>query len=90
MTFCSRYRALFYHICTWLMLILMGCSSDNQSVIKSETQQETSSYLNHSDSARYVGMNTCKLCHQSIYETFIKTGMGQSFGKATKQKSFKS
>jgi len=69
------------------MLILAGCSSDNQSVIKSVPQQEISSYLNHSDSARYVGMNTCKLCHQSIYETFIKTGMGQSFDKATKQKS---
>lgn len=87
MTFCSRYTTLFYHICIWMMFILMGCSSDNQSVKKLVIQQETSSYLNHSDSARYVGMNTCKLCHQSIYETFIKTGMGQSFDKATKQKS---
>ena len=87
MTFCSRYTTLFYHICIWMMFILMGCSSDNQSVKKLVIQQEISSYLNHSDSARYVGMNTCKLCHQSIYETFIKTGMGQSFDKATKQKS---
>ena len=87
MTFCSRYTTLFYHICIWMVFILMGCSSDNQSVKKLVIQQETSSYLNHSDSARYVGMNTCKLCHQSIYETFIKTGMGQSFDKATKQKS---
>lgn len=44
-------------------------------------------YLNHSDSATYVGMNTCKLCHQEVYNTFIKTGMGKSFGIATRAKS---
>ncbi|MFI5141909.1 MAG: tetratricopeptide repeat protein, partial [Bacteroidia bacterium] len=44
-------------------------------------------YLNHADTARYVGINTCRLCHQSIYNTFIKTGMGKSFAGATKQKS---
>lgn len=44
-------------------------------------------YLNHSDSARYVGINTCKLCHQDIYNTFIETGMGKSFDVASKQKS---
>jgi predicted CXXCH cytochrome family protein len=32
-------------------------------------------------------MNTCKLCHQQIYNTFIKTGMGRSFDLATKSKS---
>lgn len=49
--------------------------------------KETSPYLNHSDSAKYVGMNTCKNCHQKIYNTFIETGMGKSFDLATKQKS---
>jgi tetratricopeptide (TPR) repeat protein len=44
-------------------------------------------YLNHSDSARYVGIQTCKLCHQDIYNSFIKTGMGKSFDLATKEKS---
>ncbi|MES2513399.1 MAG: tetratricopeptide repeat protein [Bacteroidota bacterium] len=44
-------------------------------------------YLNHSDTARYVGINTCKLCHQGIYDTYIKTGMGKSFDIASKQKS---
>jgi tetratricopeptide (TPR) repeat protein len=32
-------------------------------------------------------MYTCKLCHQNIYETFIKTGMGKSFEVASKKKS---
>lgn len=49
--------------------------------------RDTLAYLNHSDSAHYVGINTCKLCHQDIYNSFIKTGMGQSFARATKEKS---
>lgn len=48
---------------------------------------ETEFYLNHNDTVDYVGINTCKSCHYDKYETFIKTGMGQSFHKATKQKS---
>lgn len=38
-------------------------------------------------SAHYVGMQTCRGCHQEIYNTFIQTGMGQSFDHATRQKS---
>lgn len=37
--------------------------------------------------ARYVGMQTCRTCHESVYQTFIQTGMGQSFDHATRQKS---
>lgn len=37
--------------------------------------------------AHYVGMNTCKGCHEDVYKTFIQTGMGQSFDHATAQKS---
>jgi len=50
-------------------------------------KKEVSLYLNHNDSARYVGMNTCKQCHAGIYKTFIETGMGKSFDLATKEKS---
>src|SRR4030095_17140480 len=35
----------------------------------------------------YVGMQTCHTCHENIYQTFIQTGMGQSFDHATRQKS---
>lgn len=50
-------------------------------------KKDTLLYLNHADSARYVGMNTCRQCHQAIYTTFIETGMGQSFDIATRKKS---
>ena len=37
--------------------------------------------------AHYVGMQTCRTCHEPIYQTYIQTGMGQSFDHATRQKS---
>src|SRR4051812_25104285 len=55
------------------------------------TQQEQpladDPWLNHGDSARYIGMQTCRLCHQQIYQSFKRTGMGSSIGLATKEKS---
>lgn len=44
-------------------------------------------YLNHADSVHYVGMQTCRKCHENIYATFIHTGMGQSFDLASVHKS---
>jgi hypothetical protein len=32
-------------------------------------------------------MQQCRTCHEPVYQTFIQTGMGQSFYYATKQKS---
>ncbi|HXP51904.1 MAG TPA: hypothetical protein VN922_18250, partial [Bacteroidia bacterium] len=45
------------------------------------------SYLNINDTVKYVGAHTCMLCHQSIYDSFMHTGMGESFDIATKKKS---
>jgi len=50
--------------------------------------QETSLWRNvYNPDVHYVGMQTCRTCHEEVYKTFIQTGMGQSFGFATKQKS---
>jgi hypothetical protein len=60
----------------------------NNPASKDEETHETSPWRNVYDTAaHYVGMQTCRGCHESIYQTFIQTGMGQSFGLATKQKS---
>ncbi len=32
-------------------------------------------------------MDVCRGCHPGVYETYIQTGMGQSFGTATREKS---
>lgn len=44
-------------------------------------------FLNLNDTVDYVGIETCKQCHISHYNTFIQTGMGSSFGPATKVRS---
>lgn len=44
-------------------------------------------FRNVRDSVAYVGMATCASCHAGVHETFAQTGMGQSFGAATPQKS---
>lgn len=69
------------------MLFFQQCHSPEEKKETTLSLTSESGYLNHNDSARYVGMNTCKQCHQSIYETFINTGMGKSFGQASKSKS---
>ena len=59
------------------LIILLNCNTS-----------EKNPYLNIQDpTTKYVGMQTCKSCHWQVYESFIKTGMGQSWGIANKEKS---
>ena len=70
-----------------LLAVAYTCRVDSPNQTATESENETSPYLNHADSAKYVGMASCKLCHQAIYSSFIKTGMGKSFDIASKAKS---
>ncbi|MFT6149735.1 MAG: putative CXXCH cytochrome family protein [Saprospiraceae bacterium] len=58
---------------------------------RTETEQEVkivaNTYLNLAEDVEYVGMETCRTCHADIHETFIHTGMGRSFDKASREKS---
>src|SRR4051812_1539607 len=73
---------------TFLILFLVfSCSDPEISKDQTAVKQPSSPYFNHHDSARYVGMNSCRSCHQEIYNSFLKTGMGSSFGIATREKS---
>ena len=44
-------------------------------------------YLNHNDTVKYVGKQQCRACHAEIYDSYMQTGMGQSFHFATKEHS---
>ena len=44
--------------------------------------QSPQTHLNISQSVNYVGMNQCAACHFDQYESFVKTGMGNSFKPA--------
>jgi hypothetical protein len=50
-------------------------------------RKEGSRFLNVHDSVTYVGIESCKTCHADIYETFIHTGMGRSYGDADLERS---
>ena len=61
------------------------CNSPEQQPIE---VAHSSAWKNVYDtSAHYVGMQKCRNCHEPVYQTFIKTGMGQSWDYATKQKT---
>ncbi|MFN3528471.1 MAG: tetratricopeptide repeat protein [Bacteroidia bacterium] len=44
-------------------------------------------FLNLSEEAQYVGKEACRGCHADIYDSFLQTGMGRSFGEANLERS---
>lgn len=75
-----RYGILFTVLA--VVFLLSQCNHNN-----AVAEKEGHVYLNHHDTVKYVGMETCRSCHSDIYKTFIHTGMGQSFGWADTAKS---
>jgi hypothetical protein len=80
----KQVKILFPIIGILSVLVFFRCGSNSP---KEESKTTAPAYLNLSDSVKYVGINTCKLCHQDIYNSFIQTGMGKSFDVASKAKS---
>lgn len=85
----SNFKYTFAVLIVLSGLFFFSCESGGNSSSKFiETKKKDSLlYFNHSDTAKYVGINTCRLCHQDIYNTFIETGMGKSFDLASQSKS---
>ena len=79
MPFKHRYLTLSFLLLSAVVLLL--------NVFCGNSKQADGNYLNHQDSVKYVGIETCRSCHNDIYQTFIQTGMGQSFELATRAKS---
>ena len=81
------FKTILYSLLFLVGIILNSCDKNSELKKQVVIKKDSLLYLNHSDSAKYVGINTCKLCHQDIYNTYIKTGMGKSFDVASKTKS---
>lgn len=79
----------------YLVLVCLGIITITSAFYCSSPQPEAAVAIGagspwrnvYDTSAHYVGIQTCRTCHAGVYETFIKTGMGQSFDHATPQKS---
>lgn len=70
----------------WVLFIVLGVIISLSQCKRWESDindtQDDLVYLNHSDTVKYVGINTCKQCHGEIYKTYLSTGMGSSFHAA--------
>jgi tetratricopeptide (TPR) repeat protein len=82
------------HLRNYCYLILLLFTSFFFSKCGSPTEEGKKSKKNHANtyknldsSVRYVGIMACRQCHYDKYETYIETGMGKSFNKASKSKS---
>ncbi len=76
-----------YHKTTAVFILLAIITSLNWFCSTSTTDIQKPAYSGLNDTVKYVGINTCKECHRDIYDTYIHTGMGSSFDKASKEKS---
>lgn len=65
-------------------LFLLSCGDGKITEIEITDNQF---YKNHHDSVKYVGKETCKTCHVDIYNSYLETGMGKSFARASRIKS---
>ncbi len=69
------------------LMIWVQCKNADESSQTNELALNSKWRNVYDTAAHYVGMEKCRSCHNDIYETYIKTGMGQSFDHATHQKS---
>jgi len=74
-------RFIVFIVLSFLALSLSKCQGEESQKVEPET------YASFNDTVGYVGMQTCRGCHTSIYDSYIETGMGKSFGVAHRVKS---
>lgn len=55
--------------------------------VPTKKSEDSLYFWNLHDTVSYVGMAECKSCHYEIHSTFRHTGMGQSFGMGSRDKS---
>jgi len=77
----QQIRPVYLFFVSFLLIFFIQCRNS------SKHSPSTSVYLNLSDTVAYIGKEACKVCHEKEYATFMQTGMGKSFDKATHRKS---
>ncbi|MEZ4982339.1 MAG: multiheme c-type cytochrome [Saprospiraceae bacterium] len=74
-----------WHIILGIFVLLLMVYCTKTKPVEENLSQ--SPFLNLADSVHYVGQQVCISCHSNVHTTFSQTGMGQSFGKANREKS---
>lgn len=86
----TKKRKIFYFLLLIATIAFAYCSRDASGgaetpKLKDGAAMEFESVKN--DSVHYVGLQTCRSCHDTVYQTFHETGMGKSFDAATPEKT---
>lgn len=70
---------------TWVAFIFLGFAAAVLLLGRctSGSQIDMPAYLNLNDSVAYAGMQTCRSCHENVYDSYIRTGMGRSWRRAS-------
>jgi tetratricopeptide (TPR) repeat protein len=76
----SSTRLTQFFIFSLTILLFLYCTEGLE-----ESNAQT--FQNLQPNVQYMGMQTCRSCHNDIHETFIHTGMGRSFDHATLTKT---
>jgi len=87
-----KYFLIIYLIIAVLCIVSIISFSGNQmqsSPVISDYEQlvQQLGYMNLAEGVKYVGIEKCKQCHDDMYQAYMRTGMGQSWGLATPEKS---
>jgi hypothetical protein len=67
------------------MAVFFSFCNTQETIVNSD--KDSLYFWNLHDTVDYVGMQECKTCHYEIHQTFVHTGMGQSFDRASPEKS---
>ena len=67
------------------MAVFFSFCNTQETIVSSD--KDSLYFWNLHDTVDYVGMQECKTCHHEIHQTFVHTGMGQSFDRASPEKS---
>ncbi|MEY3158026.1 MAG: hypothetical protein RLZZ121_1079, partial [Bacteroidota bacterium] len=67
----------------WLMLVWCTGPSDQESGRNLQEDRALGArFRNIQGQTAYVGKEVCRNCHAEIYDTYMETGMGRSWGLA--------
>ncbi len=82
----TRYIKYLIGACAFMLipLLIVNIQCTNRAKEKEAIPDQ---YASLDPKNSYIGMNACRECHQSIYDSYILTGMGQSMDVASRKKS---
>ena len=83
----SLRRVLLFAGIPLLLLALSRCQAREADAEEQRSDVAYHGYWAHTDTVSYVGAETCRACHSEHFSSYMHTGMGRSWGRATKDRS---